>query len=199
MKKSYHSSAEPTAEASITRASDDLSRAAVAALPVVSVVMVALPALLVVALGAMLDQRRRIRQAAGTNGCDACRRPGNRRSCCDHHATCAFGRRKRTANGGSQVAAAGVCCRPAAARKNAFGWPVGEELMKRWRPITFARLAAWAALLSFVAPGAQNAEAAETLNVCHGGHPIMEASIKILDKWAKKFDVNLTSTTVAYA
>src|SRR6266516_131245 len=50
-----------------------------------------------------------------------------------------------------------------------------------------------------VASGVQKADAAETLNVCHGGHPIMEASIKILDKWAKKFDVNLTSTTVAYA
>ena len=89
--------------------------------------------------------------------------------------------------------------RPAAARKHVFERPAGEEFMKRWRPIDFARLSALAALLSFVAPGARQAQAAETLNVCHGGHPIMEASIKILDKWAKKFDVNLASTTVAYA
>src|SRR5260370_39220265 len=41
MKKSYHSSAEPTAEASITRPSDDFSRTTPA--PVASAVMVSLP------------------------------------------------------------------------------------------------------------------------------------------------------------
>src|SRR6184192_288035 len=70
--------------------------------------------------------------------------------------------------------------------------------MKTWRAI---RNSAWlgAAIVSFVVSGAQKADAAEALNVCHGGHPIMEASIKILEKWAKKYDVNVTSTTVAYA
>ena len=62
----------------------------------------------------------------------------------------------------------------------------------------YALFGAWAATLALGA-FATRAEAAETLNVCHGGHPIMEASIKILEKWAKKFDVNLTSTTIAYA
>src|SRR6266566_4544603 len=41
MKKSYHSSAEPTAEASITRPSDDFSRTTPA--PVASAVLVSLP------------------------------------------------------------------------------------------------------------------------------------------------------------
>src|SRR5260370_24481100 len=62
----------------------------------------------------------------------------------------------------------------------------------------YALFGAWAATLALGA-FATRAEAAETLNVCHGGHPIMEASIKILEKWAKKFDVNVTSTTIAYA
>src|SRR6266849_4075470 len=56
-----------------------------------------------------------------------------------------------------------------------------------------------AAALSFAAFLVPSAKAAETLNICHGGHPIMEASIKILDKWAKKIDVNLNSTVIAYA
>src|SRR2546427_10773523 len=42
-------------------------------------------------------------------------------------------------------------------------------------------------------------QAAETLNICHGGHPIMESSIKILQKWAKKAGVDIASTTIAYA
>src|SRR5712691_259635 len=46
---------------------------------------------------------------------------------------------------------------------------------------------------------ATRAQAAETLTICHGGHPIMESSIKILEKWAKKAGVNINSTTIAYA
>src|SRR5713101_3091444 len=65
MKKSYHSSAEPTAEASITRPSDDLSRTTPA--PVTSAVMVSLPArfVLVVVVAGMLDQPPGTRQADG--------------------------------------------------------------------------------------------------------------------------------------
>ena len=62
-----------------------------------------------------------------------------------------------------------------------------------------ARFGLWAAAVSFAAFSAPSAEAAETLTICHGGHPIMEASIKILDKWAKKIDVSLNSTVIAYA
>ena len=43
------------------------------------------------------------------------------------------------------------------------------------------------------------AAAAESLTVCHNGHPIMEASSKILEKWAKTAGLNLTTTTIAYA
>src|SRR5262249_26205122 len=83
---------------------------------------------------------------------------------------------------------------------DALAKTVGEELMKSWRAIRkSACLGAFAAMVAFIGSGAHEADAAETLNICHGGHPIMEASIKILEKWAKKFDVNLTSTTVAYA
>src|SRR6266571_5190468 len=75
----------------------------------------------------------------------------------------------------------------------------GRNAMTTGRRIGgYALVGAWAATLAFGA-FATRANAAETLNVCHGGHPIMEASIKILEKWAKKFDVNVTSTTIAYA
>ena len=43
-----------------------------------------------------------------------------------------------------------------------------------------------------------SAHAAETLNICHGGHPIMVASQKILDKWAKKAGAGTTTTLIAY-
>src|SRR5260370_13757937 len=58
MKKSYHSSAEPTAEASITRPSDDFSRTTPE--PVISAVMVSLPDgfVLVAVIGRMLASRR---------------------------------------------------------------------------------------------------------------------------------------------
>ncbi len=46
--------------------------------------------------------------------------------------------------------------------------------------------------------GTSAARAQETLNVCHGGHPIMVASQKILDKWAKKDGVKLATTLIAY-
>jgi hypothetical protein len=63
MKKSYHSSAEPMAEASITRPSDDFSRTT--PVPVTSAVMVSLPDrfVLVVVIGRMLDQPSGTRQA----------------------------------------------------------------------------------------------------------------------------------------
>jgi ABC-type glycerol-3-phosphate transport system substrate-binding protein len=60
-------------------------------------------------------------------------------------------------------------------------------------------LSAAAALLALGPFAAAPARAAETLNICHGGHPIMEANIKILDKWAKKAGVTLNSTVIAYA
>ena len=72
--------------------------------------------------------------------------------------------------------------------------------MKRWLAVwNSARVGFCAAVLSVAALSTPSARAAETLNVCHGGHPIMEASLKILDKWAKKIDVNLDSTVIAYA
>ena len=46
--------------------------------------------------------------------------------------------------------------------------------------------------------GTSAVRAQETLNVCHGGHPIMVASQKILDKWAKKEGVKLATTLIAY-
>lgn len=46
--------------------------------------------------------------------------------------------------------------------------------------------------------GTSAVRAQETLNICHGGHPIMVASQKILDKWAKKEDVKLATTLIAY-
>ena len=72
--------------------------------------------------------------------------------------------------------------------------------MKRWLAVwNSARVGFCAVVLSVAALSTPSARAAETLNVCHGGHPIMEASLKILDKWAKKIDVNLDSTVIAYA
>lgn len=56
-----------------------------------------------------------------------------------------------------------------------------------------AAFAAWTTASSVPA-----AQAADTLTICHGGHPIMVASQKILDKWAKKEDVSLTTTLIAY-
>ncbi|MGC2823878.1 MAG: extracellular solute-binding protein [Pseudolabrys sp.] len=56
-----------------------------------------------------------------------------------------------------------------------------------------AAFAAWTTAWSVPA-----AQAADTLTICHGGHPIMVASQKILDKWAKKEDVSLTTTLIAY-
>ena len=41
--------------------------------------------------------------------------------------------------------------------------------------------------------------AAESLNICEGGHPIMEASIKVIEKWASKAGVGITRTPIAYA
>lgn len=46
---------------------------------------------------------------------------------------------------------------------------------------------------------AQAGKAAESLNICEGGHPIMEASIKVIEKWAKKEGVAITRTQIAYA
>jgi ABC-type glycerol-3-phosphate transport system substrate-binding protein len=84
------------------------------------------------------------------------------------------------------------------AQKQCARRPVGEEFMKSWRPTALARLAACAAVLSCAALGTQRAHAAETLNICHNGHPIMEASIKIIDKWAKQAGINVTSTPISY-
>ena len=50
-------------------------------------------------------------------------------------------------------------------------------------------------VLSWANPAAR---AEETLNICHGGHPIMVASQKILDKWAKMEGVKLATTLIAY-
>src|SRR5260370_40716058 len=61
----------------------------------------------------------------------------------------------------------------------------------------YALVGAWAATLAFGA-FATRANAAETLNVCHGGPPIMEGRIKILGKRGKKIDVNVTSTTISH-
>ena len=56
-----------------------------------------------------------------------------------------------------------------------------------------AAFAAWTTAWSVPA-----AQAADTLTICHGGHPIMVASQKILDRRAKKEDVSLTTTLIAY-
>src|SRR5262249_61538633 len=60
------------------------------------------------------------------------------------------------------------------------------------------RRAACAGVLSCAARGTQRGRAAEPLNICHNGHPIMEASIKIIDKWAKQAGINVTSTPISY-
>src|SRR5574340_790784 len=56
-----------------------------------------------------------------------------------------------------------------------------------------AAVAAWT-----VAWNVPAVQAADTLTICHGGHPIMVASQKILDKWAKKAGVSLKTTLIAY-
>src|SRR5438105_14950221 len=61
----------------------------------------------------------------------------------------------------------------------------------------YALFGAWAATLALGA-FATRAQAAETLNICHNGHPIMESSIKIIDKWAKQAGVNIASTPISY-
>jgi len=63
----------------------------------------------------------------------------------------------------------------------------------------FARSALFGAAALGLGTLAIPAQAAETLNVCHGGHPIMESNIKILGKWAKKEDITINSTVIAYA
>src|SRR5260370_6445622 len=86
MKKSYHSSAEPTAEASITRPSDDFSRTTPA--PVTSAVMVSLPArfVLVVVVAGMLDQPPGTRQAE-RRGLPIASYAANQGSCLGENAT----------------------------------------------------------------------------------------------------------------
>ncbi|HEV2977964.1 MAG TPA: ABC transporter substrate-binding protein, partial [Casimicrobiaceae bacterium] len=56
-----------------------------------------------------------------------------------------------------------------------------------------------AAMLALGAFATPRAQAADTLTICHGGHPIMESNIKIIEKWAKKAGVTIKSDVIAYA
>jgi len=54
-----------------------------------------------------------------------------------------------------------------------------------------------AAGLSALAPGA--ASAATDLTICYMNHPVQTANLAILEKWAKKQDINLTKTPMSYS
>jgi ABC-type glycerol-3-phosphate transport system substrate-binding protein len=69
--------------------------------------------------------------------------------------------------------------------------------MLKGRRLLLATVGAAAAAWT-MAGGVPAAQAAESLTVCHGGHPIMVASQKILDKWAKKEGASLSTTLIAY-
>src|SRR5262249_42200348 len=58
-----------------------------------------------------------------------------------------------------------------------------------------ALIGALAAMVAF----APRAHGAETLTICHGGHPFMELSIKNTVTWGKTARDHLHSTTIAYA
>ncbi|OYY58788.1 MAG: hypothetical protein B7Y61_24385 [Rhizobiales bacterium 35-66-30] len=54
-----------------------------------------------------------------------------------------------------------------------------------------------AAGLSALAPSA--ASATTDLTICYMNHPVQTANLAILEKWAKKQDINLTKTPMSYS